>query len=404
MKRRLLKYASLSVLVVLAGTTIYGCKKKTKEADPEVVNNYSTMLMVGSWPNTAYYISEFPSLTEGEINLKGNGAEITGKVYAQDVFQRNGYYYHANFTAGRLGKYHVENGVLITDQEVPFTHLRWASYTWIDDETVVLIGTNGDGNEARYSIVKVNGMQMTNGVLNLESIPTDFDAYNIGFAEYRDNKIFLGYGFGSTDWTNYPVMEVYTKTLVAAISYPSMSITETSEDTRTSGGGGSNVYAPFSLVDENKDIYFITDPVYDYDYVSPSVIFRIPSGSDEVDPNYFFDFSAEVENGMAASIWYIGSGKAIIRSRVAGQSVDGDHFFSIVNLHTGAFIKKLDLPADKGERMVQAVVVENGKAYIAVNADDKDYIWEYDPATDTLKKGVEIVGGVDYILRLEKLR
>jgi|GEM_PF-773460 len=108
-------------------------------------------------------------------------------------------------------------------------------------------------------------------------------------------------------------------------------------------------------------------------------------------------------NGMGAATWYIGNGKAIIRTLVAGQAIDADHSYSIINIRTGSFIKKLDLLADKRERMVQAVIIEDGKAYIAVNARDRDYIWEYDPATDKLTKGAEFTGGIDYILRIEKL-
>jgi hypothetical protein len=107
---------------------------------------------------------------------------------------------------------------------------------------------------------------------------------------------------------------------------------------------------------------------------------------------------------MVPAMWYIGNGKAIVRSRIAGTSIDTDHYFCVIDVKSGALIKKLDLPADKGERMVNGVIVEDGKAFIAVNAADKDYIWQYDPATDKLTKGVEVVGGIDYILRIEKLR
>ena len=103
-------------------------------------------------------------------------------------------------------------------------------------------------------------------------------------------------------------------------------------------------------------------------------------------------------------MWYIGNGKAIVRSRINGQSIDTDHYYCLIDVKTGTFIKKLDLPVDKGERMVNAVIVEDGKAFIAVNAADRDYIWQYDPATDQLTKGVEFIGGIDYILRIEKLK
>ncbi|SKB51329.1 DUF4374 domain-containing protein [Dyadobacter psychrophilus] len=390
--------------VALLGLALNGCSSEDdiEKTDPTVEGKYSAVLCVGSWPNTAYYIADVPSLTEGTISLQGNGAEMTGKVYAQDIIQKDGFYYHANFNSGRLGKYHVENGALLVDKEVPFTWLNWSSYAWADNETLVIFGTGE--SEGRYAIVKVADMTVTTGKLNLEALPKGFDEYSIGFAEYRANKLFVGYGFGSSDFTNYPNMPVYSKFNVAVINYPAMTTESNISDTRTTTPGGPIVYAPASFIDENNDIYFISDPVSGYDYKSPSSVYRIKSGSTQLDTGYYFDFSAKVNKEMGAAMWYIGNGKAIIRTRTAGQSIDADHSFSVIDVKSGAFIKKLDLPADKGERMVQAVVVEDGKAYIAVNATDKDYIWQYDPASDKLTKGAEFVGGIDYILRLEKTK
>ena len=400
MKR--INHRSLRIIAIfLVLFSISGCEKRNT-GNVEEGTKYSAVLCIGSWPNIAYYISGIPSLTSGTISLKGNGAEMTGKVYAQDVIQKDGFYYHANAGSGRLGKYHVENGVLITDKEIPFSWLSWASYTWVDNNTLVIIG-EGKG-EARYAIIKVDKMTLKIGRLTLNAIPSGFQVYNIGFAEYRNNKIFLGYGFGSNDWTNYPKMPVYPKSYVAVIDYTSMNVEKSIEETRSNGLGGSSVYAPSSFIDENNDLYFISDPVNIYDYKSNSAMYRIKSGSTEIDPTYFFNFSAAANGEKAPAMWYIGNGKAIVRSRIAGESIDTDHYYRIIDVKTGTMIKKLDLPADKGERMVNAVIVEDGKAFIVVNAADRDYIWQYNPATDQLTKGVEFIGGIDYILRIEKLK
>jgi len=379
---------------------ISGCKKRIDGVVEST--KYSAIVCIGSWPNTAYYIAGISSLTSGTVSLKGSGAEMTGKVYAQDVIQKDGFYYHANFSRGRLGKYHVEGGALIIDKEIPFAWLNWSSYTWVDDNTLAIFG---DGmNEARYAVIKVDKMTIKTGKLSLNAIPAGFQVYTIGFAEHRSNKLYLGYGFGSNDWSQYPNMPVYQKSYIAVIDYTTMAVEKSLEETRTTGLGGPNVYAPSSFVDENNDLYFISDPVSTYDYKSPSVMYRIKSGSTEIDPTYFFNFSAATNNEMAPAMWYIGNGKAIVRSRIAGQSIDADHYFCVIDVKTGALIKKLDMPVDKGERMVNGVIVENGKAFIAVNAADRDFIWEYNPATDKLTKGVEFIGGIDYILRIEKLK
>jgi len=399
---KLFCYTTKILLITFMLFSISGCEKR-KEGKVEENTPYSAILCVGSWPNTAYYIAGISSLTSGTISVKGNGAEMTGKVYAQDVIQRNGFYFHANFSSGRLGKYHVDNGALVIDKEIPFTWLNWSSYTWVDENTLIIFG---DGNnEARYAIIKTDKMTITTGKLNLNPIPAGMDVYSIGFAEYRAGKLYIGYGYGSTDFTKYPDnMAVYKQAAVAVVSYPAMTVNQSVTDSRTTGAGGPTVYAPVSFIDESGDLYFASDPVNAYDYQSPSVIYRIKSGTDVIDPTYYFNYSAATNNEMIPAMWYIGNGKAIVRSRVAGKSIDADHYFSIIDVKTGAFVKRLDLPADKGERMVNAVIMEDGKAFIMVNAADKDYIWQYDPLTGALTRGAEFIGGIDYILRIEKLK
>lgn len=395
--------ATKVLLVILIVAAFSACKKSNDQNNtPEEKGEYSALVCVGSWPNTAYYIADIPSLTTGTLTIQGNGASLNGKVYAQDVIQKNGFYYHANFEAGRIGKYHVQNGNLVIDKEVSFTWLNWSTYTWVNDENLVIFG-EGLG-EARYAIIKVSDMSMTTGKLSLNVIPSGFQRYDFGFAEYRNGKIFIGYGFGSTDWSNYPVMPVYGKSYVGVITYPAMTVDKSIEETRSSGMGGSQVYAASSFVDDNGDIYFISDPVNVYDYTTPSSVYRIKTGSTDIDPAYYFNFSNAANNGMGAAMWNIGGGNAIVRTRVAGNNIDADHSFSLINFRTGTFNKKLNLPVDKGERMVNAVIVEDGKAFIAVNAADRDYIWQYDPATDALTPGLEFIGGIDYILRIEKTK
>lgn len=401
---RFFSYPAKAIMVALTAFALNGCSDSDDNNGGTPVQQegkYSAVLCVGAWPNTAYYIADVPSLMSGSISLKGNGAEMTGKVYAQDIIQKDGFYYHANFGSGRFGKYHVEKGALVIDKEVPFTFLNWSSYVWVDDQTLVILG-DAEG-EGRYAIVKVADMTLTTGKLDLKAKPAGFTGYNIGFAEYRDGKLFLGYGYAFSDWSQDP-LPVNPDFSVAVVSYPSMKTESVITDNRTTTPGGPIVYAPASFKDENGDIYFVSDPVAGYDYKSPSVVYRIKNGATTLDPTYFFDLSAKTDFGMGAAMWYIGNGKAVVRTRIKGESIDAVHSFSIIDVRTGTFFKKLDLPEDEGERMVNAVVVEDGKAYIAVNGADRDYIWEYDPAADKLTRGAEFVDGVDFILRLEKTK
>src|SRR5690606_20925147 len=118
----------------------------------------------------------------------------------------------------------------------------------------------------RYAVVKVNDMAVTTGSLDLEAIPDGFANYTFGFAEYRDGKLFLGYGYLSDDWSQYPDMPVYPEFHVAVIDYPTMQVEKSLTDDRGNSAGGSPVYAPSSFIDEAGDLYFLTDPVNCYDY------------------------------------------------------------------------------------------------------------------------------------------
>lgn len=402
---------SACLIAAIIAISFFGCDD-SEGTDPNANNDgvvietetpYSAMLTTGSWPNVGYYIVPIPSLTEGVVSLEGHGADMSAELYAQDVPQRNGYYYHANAGSGQLGKYHVEQGSLHTDKKVPFTSHGVSSYTWIDKETMATFG-DGDG-KPMYSVINIRELKVNKtGELQLTELSETFNRYSIGSSEYRDGKIFLNYTLGA-DWSFYPDMPAFGKGYIAVIDAESMVVDKIVESDDLKTASGPTIYAPASFKDENGDLYFVTDGGYSYDLTSPSRIHRIKNNSTDIDETYDFNLSSHTDNGTGVAMWYIGNGKAVIRTRIdADANIDAEHFFVVVNARTSAFIRKLDeLPADVAERMIQAVIVENGKAYIAVTSTGKDYIWEYNPDTDEVTRGVELVGA-DIVKRLEKLQ
>lgn len=396
----------LAAVMIAAG--IASCKKSTEGDKPDVVEEkkYGALLMIGSWPNTAYYIAEVSSLKEGQVGLKGTGVNVSTIVNDQGLIQKDGFYYYYNNSTGRLGKYHIENDALVTDKEVPFNQMASvSSHVWADDQTLVLFGANGDNDKIMYALVNINTLQATGGTLDLPASPeSEYKYTDVGFAEIRSGKIYLGFGH-SADWPGTP----YPKVRVAVIAYPSMAVGKILEDDKSKWPGGPTRYTPYSFIDENNDIYFITAPDNGSDYDAGSFVYRIKSNTDELDASYNFDFSSQSNGHTAQAIWYIGNGEAIIRARIPADRSQPDFYykwdsyFSVVNVRTGKVIKKLDLPTDVGEIFVQAVVVEDGKAYIMVNdANTNGYVWEYNPADGKLTKGLEFGAGYDYLLRIDK--
>jgi len=133
----------------------------------------------------------------------------------------------------------------------------------------------------------------------------------------------------------------------------------------------------------------------------PSGFFRIKDGDTKLDPDYFFNVSALRNGDNQVGVQYLGNGKALLMSAhdAANNVKNRDDWwyaamweYLIVDVTTQKVIKKLDFPLVANSR---SAIVDNGKAYIAVNDPKADaiYIWEYDPANDKLTRGAKIKGG-----------
>lgn len=400
------KYFRAIVLALVWCTlaSFFSACSDSDDETPATEGAYTVWLQVGSWPNTFQYIVGTPSLKEGSVNLTGNGAEVTGTA-DYGIIPGNGFYYYHSPTKGRFSKFTFENNTLSPALEVPFTHLSSiGGFAWANANTLVLIGTNGDSNKVLYSSVDVTTLQITNGELALPAIPTGFKYYQLGSVEIVNGKLFVALAY-TQDW---PEKASHTFN-VAVVDYPSFNYVKMLTDDRSVGPGPSALWMPGSFVDEKGDTYIMTNPRWLYDGVA-SAIYRIKSGTTVLDANYFFKPLTSSLASEAVGLWYLGNGQAILKYKdgtIADDGSDTAHIygFAVVNIGDGTIVKKIsEIPLDKGEYL-QNVVIEDGKAYILSNSQSgSDYVWEYDPATGKAVAGLEVVGGYDYMLRIDKLK
>ena len=108
-------------------------------------------------------------------------------------------------------------------------------------------------------------------------------------------------------------------------------------------------------------------------------------------------------------MWSLGHQQVIVRAERKDLFTGlGDHYskahfeFYVADLahHT---LRKLDLPLDKGTRR-ECVIVKDDIAYISLNSSTEgNFIWQYNIRTGTLKKGLQLAGDTDFILRIDRL-
>lgn len=368
--------------------------------------DYALWLQLGSWPNTTQYIVGVDDLSKGSVSLVGNGAEVTSKA-DYGIIAKNGFYYYPSTSSnfGKMTKFEFKNNQLAVVKEVPFTYQKSINcYTWVDDNTLLLFGTNGDGNKVLYTVVNATTLEIKNGELALPAIPTGYSSYNQGNIEYSNGKIYVAF----SNMAIWPAL-AESGMNIAVVNYPSFAVEKVIESTDADGNGGSNMWMPTSTTDEAGDVYMMFFADWMTTKESPTKIFRIKKGTSAIDASYNFNLGTALGGETASGFWYVGNGKAIVKyldSKIvaASPSTLFNTKFALINIATSSVIKKLDLPADKGSQL-QNVITSDGKVFIQVNAETtKDYVWEVNTTTGAVTPGVEIVGGYDYILRLDNLK
>jgi len=375
-----------------------------KVAEPEKeagTYNFALWPTVGSWPNVSYFVLGFDNLTTGTASLAGQGADVTTSV-SSAIISRNGLYYFYNTKEGKFSKFQFKNDQFQTISQVPYTHLlSMTGHTWVDDNTLILVGLDASSTKINYSLIDVTTMKITNGqIANVPAIPAGYTRLLVGGdIQFVNGKFFMSVGFMPAGYEIYPEMTVLE------VKYPSFEVGTVSKDTRTAGVGSTSGYYGTSFKTENNDVYFLVswNPAWKGTTYSPIMVYRIKNGASGLDPDYIIDTKAVLGYEASGLFMNAGNGKAIMK--YADASVTGDYKtkYAVIDLATGKLHRKLtELPGDRsGERNV---CVGDGKAYIAINSDTaKDNIWIYDSQTDTVTKGLEIDGGYSSFTRLDKL-
>nr|WP_199157196.1 DUF4374 domain-containing protein [Pedobacter sp. ASV2] len=388
-----------TAMVFLVLISFSSCKKSgsTDEGTSNKDADYAVIFTVGD----ADYLLDAKSLTSGSISPKGSGINVSNIfTWGENIIQKGRYFYHLDPNEGKFSKFKFENNKLSTIAEIPFSafpspYLGW--HVWLNSEQVMF----GPRSSNLYAIVNTSTMKLVKtGEFDKSTIPADHSrrVFNVIAS---GNKLLIGYGL-----YNEVTKVHYDKSYLASADINTLeNFKVTSEDSRSAPiGGVRNGY--FSQFTENGDTYVLTYPIPMLGGNKPNMptgFFRIKGGSNTIDPTYFFNISAKVNNDNQVGVCYLGNGKAIVCNAkdAANQVKTKDDWwyasmweYLVVDVNTQQVIKKLNFPPLLNSR---SAIVKNGKAYIAVNDPKADaiYVWEYDPIADTLKKGLKVEGGSD---------
>jgi len=402
------KTAALLLCSLMLYCCLLSCHQEEKEDLNPSKKKYSIYILAKDGKE---YLLETDSLATGAIKPENQGALLNGEVMDRDVIVHEGYYYHLNRKKASFEKYKVNGKQLTIVATMPLNDFSIENCQWIAGDTLLLTGLN-KSNYTQVKYIKLNAAKMTrisDGELNIPRPSGKFSSISIGFTQLLKDKFLIGYTYNQQlSSSNYSTSDT---SYLSVLTYPEMRLIKTDKDTRSTSPGGINTIQSYTFNDEKGNYYFMSCPgiALGNRPELPTGIFRINKGEQAPDKSYFFNISGSVIQNHAYGIWYLGNHKAIIRSerkdlfKGLNDHYSKPHFeFYVIDLLTKD-IKKLDLPLDKGTRR-ECVIVEGNLAYIAVNSTLKgNYIWIYNISTGILKKGLQLAGDTDFIMRTDRL-
>jgi len=416
MKTNTFKLTLVAIAALSMSTLFQSCKKSSSD-NPAEEPTEATFAVGGALLNpSGMYLTQTGALSSGEISFAGNGADVTTKAPGFLAFiQKNGFYYSFLNNASTLTKYSFDNQSLNVVKVIPFVltdGFRY-SHTWIDDKTLMIYGNTG-----AYKVVNVETMAVTmDGNLNLP-LKTGLTKPRVGFAEVKDNKLYVGYSYADESYpasVKYPELTNYATSMsyFAVYDYPAITNVKYSEDGRSTSPGNdrNGVFKTFVY---NDDLYVMTSPLplIGQNYDLPTGIFRFKKGATAVDATYFFDISAKLNGDPVLGGGYAGNGKVVVRRIRMDLHTDWNSFsqkniqeYHVIDLVANT-ITKLNIPLSKSMTTAANFLVDNTKVYFPVNTVDVDgnfNIYNYDGATGTLTKGLQ-VKNIDQVQFLSRVK
>lgn len=406
------KISLYALMLALSLITFISCEKETPspepEPDPTEGMHFDVWTPIGGNAGSGTVdciVKRVSSLDEGELDFKGSGVDLSQKIYPTVIIK--GKYYYEVTKEGRFGKYQISEDKLNVVKEIPFSALkdRRHTHTWTDDNTLVLIGSNGPSDKIIWAKINTETMVLiSEGELSLPVPPTGQIYNTSGMASYResDNRILYSFKYNksATDGTE-PTSEFY----MSFINPADMSVIKTVTENRAemmSATAYGELRQEKSFFDEKGDYYLSCNNVLPGEGTTTAqrgALLRIKKNEMDFDKNY----NAYTEaRGKIVTTTYLNNGKALLymqdpmhtTNTTTWNSTTNPYVFYwiVVDLTTKA-ITHLGIPFSNGNFSQLAIVVDK-KAYLGVNPENgKSGFYIYDIPTGKITQGVTLAEG-----------
>lgn len=408
---RKIKFLLLSFMALFIALGMTSCSNEDEpkqDEDPTIIQDYHFDLWValdrhgGMGRDVQTLVRSVNSLDadQPEITFQGQGTEVNS-ILSLETILKGAYYYQVPVSGDRFAKYTISDNRIQVVKERRFQtntySTRKYTHAWIDDNTLIIMASNGDGSKIVWT--KLNADDMTiiaEGNLDVK-MPEGGEIYTTsGILNYRasDNKLFYFY-YAKTGGARGKRV---TPMMTAVINPATMAVESDTPcflDCEMVGTAYGELLQTTTFIDGNNNLYIacVTD---DADGNEHSHLLKIPANSTSFDQNYD-GFTSE---GKLISVMYLGDNKvmAYAREDKLGTGIDAfSHYYTVIDV-----VSKVSAPVTyNGQRLAYSsgrfssrMAYVNHKAYIGVDAEgQKPQIYIYDVASSQTALGATMASG-----------
>lgn len=404
---RTIKFYLSVFFITLTSFTFISCSNDDPDpnVEPDVEAHFDIWVSIGGnsgmGTDNTQLVKGLESLDEQtQIDFKNTGADVTAKLY-QETIIKGKYYYQIPKEKDRFGKYRIVNNQIMTIAEFPFVKntLKDRRYThaWIDDKTLVLIGSNGASDKVLWIKVNTDEMKIiSEGELDLPEPPTGDKFNTSGIANYSNGKVLYSFVYSNTGTHFY----------MAFINASDMSTDKVVKEDRAefmAGTAYGELLQNKTFFTPNGDFYIACNSVLTGATSSTQqrgTLLRIKKGETDFDKSYK---GYNYPNGKLVTVDCLSDSKALLyiqdpeHTGAAGWGSDFNCYYAILDLNTDKLeeiqYNGTKLPYNSGTFSQRSIVFGN-KAYIGTNPKDTDPgIYIYDIKTGEVTKGLTITKG-----------
>lgn len=335
-----------------------------------------------------------------EITFQGKGTEVNS-VLSLETILKGAYYYQVPVSGDRFAKYVIKDNQIqvIKDRRFETNTYTTRKYThaWINDNTLVIVASNGDGNKIIWTKLNTDDMTIiSEGTLDVK-MPEGGELFTTsGILNYRasDNKLFYFY-YAKTGGKRGKRV---TPMMTAVINPSTMAVESDTPcflDCEMVGTAYGELLQTTTFIDDNNNLYIacFTD---DADGNEHSHLLKIPANSTSFDQSY----DGFTGDGKLISVMYVGGNKVVAYAREdkIGTDIDSfSHYYTVLDVaaktSTPITFNGKRLAYSSG-RFSSRMAYVNHKAYIGVDAEGaKPQIYIYDVENNQTSLGVTMASG-----------